>query len=364
MTANVKPWILDLEPYVPGTPIDEVEREFGIRDAIKLASNENPLGPSPRALEAIHEAAADVNRYPDGSSFRLRDALSDKLDVPPDHLVFATGSSELLELLAKLFLGPQAEIVCPWPSFAMYPIVAQGMGARTVQVPLTADLEHDLDAMLAAVNERTQLVIVCNPNNPTGTSIGSAAFDRFAAALPADVILVIDEAYVEYARRDDFPDALGWVRRRPNTIVLRTFSKIYGLAGLRVGYSISDPDLAGFLERARHPFNVNLLAQAAACAALQDSDHVARSRQANCAGANALVRELDALGVRTWPTDANYVLVQAGDGAADALQRLGVIVRGLAGFGLPDCIRVTIGTPEENEKFVKAMATLCSGKSR
>ena len=358
MTAKAKAWILELEPYAPGKPIEELERELGIKDSVKLASNENPLGPSPKAIEAILDLAAGVHRYPDGACFALRAALSDRLGVPPDQLVFGAGSDELLELLAKVFLEPEGEIVYAWPSFAMYPIVAQGMGARAVQVLLTNDHVHDLDAMAAAVTDATRIVIVCNPNNPTGTSVGAAELERFAAALPEDVVLVIDEAYAEYARRPDFPDSLALVRNRPGTIVLRTFSKIYGLAGLRVGYSVSDVELAGLLERARHPFNVNLLAEAAASAALSDDAHVERSRENNARGAETLERELRALGIRTWPTDANFLLAETGAGIYQELLRLGVIVRPMGGFGLPDCVRITIGTPEENEKLVKALQTL------
>jgi histidinol-phosphate aminotransferase len=237
----------------------------------------------------------------------------------------------------------------------MYPIVAQGMGATSVRVPLDAEFVHDLPAMTAALGERTRMAIVCNPNNPTGTSVGAAAFDRFAESLPEDVLLVVDEAYVEYARREDFPDALGWVARRPGTVVLRTFSKIYGLAGLRVGYGVADPELASILERARHPFNVNLLGEEAAVAALGDEDHVTRSREVNAAGMLQLEREFAALGVPTWPSDANYLLARPGPGAAEALLRAGVIVRPMAGFGLPDHVRITIGTAEENERLIKAL---------
>jgi histidinol-phosphate aminotransferase len=268
LEKRVKPHIAALDPYQPGKPIEELERELGIAEAIKLASNENPLGPSPKAVAAIQAMASGVNRYPD--SHRLRTALADRLDVAAEQLVFGCGSNELLELLGKAFLGAGDEIVYAWPSFAMYPIVARSMGATPVQVPLDEELVHDLDAMAAAVTERTRIVVVCNPNNPTGTSVGAEALDRFAEALPQDVVLVVDEAYVEYARRDDFPDALALVRRRPATAVMRTFSKIYGLAGMRVGYAVAGEELAGYLERARRPFNLNLLGEHAALAALDD----------------------------------------------------------------------------------------------
>jgi histidinol-phosphate aminotransferase len=358
LAGRVKRHVAELRPYQPGKPIEELERELGIRDSIKLASNENPFGPSPKALAAIREAAAGVHRYPDGASFRLRSRLAPRLGVAPEQLVFGCGADEILELVAKAFLGPGDEAVFAWPSFAMYPIVVQGMGARSLRVPLDAGLAHDLPALARAVTPRTRVVFVCNPNNPTGTSVGAAAFDAFAAALPADVVLVVDEAYREFAVREDFPDALAWVGRRPGTLVVRTFSKLYGLAGARVGYGVADPELAGYLERARHPFNLNLLGEAGAVAALDDREHVERTLAAVHEGARFLTRELRALGLEVWPTDANFLLVRAGPGAYQGLLRQGVIVRPLAGFGLPEHVRITIGSKEENERLVAALRRL------
>jgi histidinol-phosphate aminotransferase len=237
----------------------------------------------------------------------------------------------------------------------MYPIVAQGMGATAVRVPLDGALVHDLRAMRGAVTSRTRLVIVCNPNNPTGTSVGAEAFDRFVASLPEDVVLAIDEAYVEFAKRSDFPDALGWVRRRPGTCTLRTFSKLYGLAGLRVGYAVADPELAGYLERARHPFTVSLAAEAAALAALDDREHVEKTLRTNAEGMAFLERELARLGLKSWPSDANFLLAEAPPGTYERLLREGVIVRPMEGFGLPNHVRITIGLAEENERLVKAL---------
>lgn len=358
LAERVKPWIAALRPYEPGKPIEALERELGVRGAVKLASNENPIGPSPRAVEAVRRAAASVHRYPDGACFRLRAALASRLDVDGGQLVFGCGSDEILELVAKAFLGPGDEAVFAWPAFAMYPIVVQGMGADAVRVPLDDALVHDLPAMARAVTGRTRVVFLCNPNNPTGTSVGAEAFDRFVGGLPEDVVLVVDEAYVEYARRPDFPDALGWVARRPATAVLRTFSKIHGLAGLRVGYGVMGAELAGLLERARHPFNVGLLAEEGALAALDDAEHVARVRRTNDEGIRYLTAELAAMGVETWPSDANFLLARTGEGSYDALLREGVIVRPMAGFGLPDVVRVTVGTAEENARFVKALQTV------
>jgi len=358
LAERVNRHILDLRPYEPGKPVEELERELGIAGSIKIASNENPLGPSPRAMEAIREVVAGVHRYPDGANFELRARLAERLGVERQQLVFGCGADEILELLAKCFLSPGDEVVYAWPSFAMYPIVTRGMGAESVAVPLDASLSHDLPSMAEAVGERTKIVLVCNPNNPTGTSVGGEAFDRFAAALPEDVVLAVDEAYFEYARRPDFPDSLAWVRRRPGTVVLRTFSKVFGLAGLRIGYGIADPELAGYLERARHPFNVNRLAEVAALAALDDREHVERSLQVNAQGIEYLSQELAKLGIEVWPSDANFILARAG---ADCYQRLlpeGVIVRPLRGFGLDDYVRITVGLPEENERVVKALTRL------
>ncbi len=355
LASRVKSHIASLAPYQPGKPIEELEREFGIQGAVKLASNENPLGPSPRAVEAMRAARGGVHRYPDGACFALRERLAERLAVAPEQLVFGCGSDELIELVAKCFLGPGDEAVFAWPSFAMYPIVVQGMGAKVVRVPLDAELAHDPAAMAAAVTDRTRVVFFCNPNNPTGTSVGVEGFDRLAASLPEDVVLVVDEAYVEYVRRSDFPDAMGWVARRPATLVMRTFSKIYGLAGLRMGYGVGGAELVSYLQRARHPFNVNLLAEVAALAALDDTGHVEASRRLNAEGADYLRREFEALGYACAASDANFLLVKAGAGAYQRLLHEGVIVRPMAGFGLPEHVRVTIGTAEENERLVKAL---------
>ena len=355
LERRVNPHILDLRPYEPGKPIEQLERELGISRSIKLASNENPLGPSPRAVAALREAAGEINRYPDGASFELRRRLAQRLGVAELQLVFGCGADELLELLAKTFLSPGDEVVLAWPSFAMYPIVAKGMGATPVLVPLDAEMGHDLPAMARAVGERTKILFLCNPNNPTGTSFGAEDFERFLAELPEGVVLAIDEAYFEFVRRRDFPDSIALTATRPGTIVLRTFSKIYGLAGLRVGYGIADVELAGYLERARHPFNVNRLAEVAALAALGDEEHARRTRETNAAGIEFLSRELRALGHEVWPSDANFLLVRTGPGYYDRLLRLGVIVRPLQGFGLAEHIRVSIGTSEENERLIKAL---------
>lgn len=353
---RINPHIRDLEPYQPGKPLEELERELGIQDSVKLASNEHPVGASPRVIEAIQAYASEVvHRYPDGASFALRKQLSDQLGIDPDQLVFGCGADELLELLAKTLLAPGDTVVYPWPSFAMYPIVVQGMGARGVPISLDAGFVHDLPAMAAAIGPETKMVIVCNPNNPTGTSVGASAFDEFMERVPVDVVVAVDEAYGEFAARVDFPDSLAWVKRRPGTIVLRTFSKAYGLAGLRVGYGVADTEFAGYLQRARHPFNVNRLAEVAALAALEDTGYLAETVELNARGRETLTRELSAMGFEVWPSDANFVLARTGAGVYDPLLREGVIVRPLGGFGLHDYVRITVGTPEANERVIKAL---------
>lgn len=360
LEKRVKPWIAALRPYQPGKPIEELERELDIAEAVKLASNENPLGPSPKAVAAMREAAAGVHRYPDGASFLLREKLAARLEVDPSQLVFGTGADELLELVAKAFLAPGDEAVFAWPSFAMYPIVAAGMGAESVRVPLAEGYVHDLPAMAAAITERTRVVIVCNPNNPTGTSVGAAELERFVESLPDEVVLVLDEVYFEFARRPDFPNGLDFVGRRPGTAVLRSFSKIYGLAGARVGYGVMDRELAGYLERARHPFNLNSLAEAGARAALDDSEHLERTLALTREQGDALMAEFAALGIEAVPSDTNFILARTGAGSYDRLLRKGVIVRPMAGCGLPEHVRITIGTPAENEKLVKALREVLS----
>jgi len=355
----VNPHIRALRPYEPGKPIDALERELGISGSIKLASNEAPVGPSPRALEALRVAAENLNRYPEDSCHELRAELAAALGVSGEQLIFGAGSDEVLDLLGRCFLAAGDEVVFPWPSFAMYPIVASSLGARAVQVPLDAELRPDVAALVAAVGPRTRLLFLANPNNPTGTSISATAFAELLERVPERVVVAADEAYVEYARRSDFPDSLGWLARRPTLVVLRTFSKIYGLAGLRVGYGVGHPDLISHLARARHPFNVNSLAQAAARGALRDPEHVARVRALTHAGLEYLERGLAELGLRFAASDANFLLIEVGEDAAQLYERLlrqGVITRPVAGFGLDRHLRVTVGLPEENKRFLSALA--------
>ncbi len=350
--------VRELTPYPPGKPIEETERELGLHGVIKLASNESPVGPSRRAVEAIFAEAEQLNRYPDGSCHYLREALTCALAIPGEQISFGAGSDELLEIIAKSYLAPGDDAVMPWPSFAMYPLVVRGMGARPIQVPLDGELRAAPDALAAAVTERTRLLFLANPNNPTGTSLGRDAFERLLARVPERVVIVCDEAYVEYVRRPDFPDSLAAIARRPTLLVLRTFSKIYGLAGLRVGYAIGDPELIDILERARHPFQVNSLAQVAARAALGDRAHVERVRALTHAGLAQLERAFDELGLRYAHSDANFLLVEVGERAAELYDRLlrdGLITRPMGAFGLTRHLRITAGLPEENERLIKSL---------
>ncbi|MFQ5513125.1 MAG: histidinol-phosphate transaminase [Myxococcota bacterium] len=353
-----KAHIRDLQPYRGGKPIEELEREQGIHEAIKLASNECPEPPSESVLEALRSALGELNRYPDGDAHRLSRALAEHLGLEDENLFLGAGSDEILEIIVKCFLGPGDEAVFPWPSFAMYPIVTRGMGARARRVALDAELGVDIDALLEAVSERTRLVFLANPNNPTGRSIGRESFDRLLRELPEHVLLVNDEAYFEYVRRPDYPDALHAFVRRPTLVTLRTFSKIHGLAGLRLGYAFADPELIDLLERARHPFNVSHLAQVAGRAALEDGERVARVRRRTHEELEQLERAFEELQLRYTPSDANFVLVQIGPEALRIHERLlaqGVITRPMAAFGLPDHLRVTVGLPQENKRFLEAL---------
>ena len=354
MPLNVHPDIAALTPYVPGKPIEELQREMGLARVVKLASNENPLGPSPKAIAVLTEGAATLHRYPDGGAFRLREALADRWKVTADHVILGNGSDEILGLLARTFLSPGDEAVMADHTFVIYKMEVMAAHGKAVAVPLR-QWRHDLSAMAEAVTPRTKLLFVCNPNNPTGTMVSADEVEQLMARVPDHVIVVFDEAYFEYVRRSDFPDSMAYVKQGRNTIVLRTFSKIYGLAGLRIGYGVTTPEITNFLNRVRPPFNANSLAQRAALAALGDDEHVARSRSVNQAGMEQMVKGLAALGFTPIPSEANFLYVDIGqDGRKvfDALLRQGIIVRHIEGR----MIRVTIGQVEENEAFLTALA--------
>jgi histidinol-phosphate aminotransferase len=353
MMLHVHPDIAALSPYVPGKPIEELQRELGLTRVIKLASNENPLGPSPKAMAVINEGVATLHRYPDGGAFRLREALADRWKVTADQIILGNGSDEILGLLARTFLSPGDEAVMADQTFVIYRMEVTAAHGKAVIVPLV-EWRHDLAAMADAVTERTRLLFLCNPNNPTGTMVSAEEVAQLLSRVPDHVVVVFDEAYFEYVRSAQFPDSMAYVKQGRNAIVLRTFSKIYGLAGLRIGYGVTTPDIANFLNRVRPPFNANSLAQRAALAALNDDEHVAKSRALNQAGMDQVVNGLRTLGFGPIPSETNFVYFDVGcDGRLvfDALLRLGVIVRHIEGR----MIRVTIGQEDENTLFLAAL---------
>lgn len=365
LEERASPFLKGLIPYSPGKPVEEVERELGIKGAIKLASNENPLGPSPLALRALKEALPECHRYPDGGGYYLKRGLARHLDMSPDHLILGNGCNEVLELMARCFLMAGDEVVIADPAFVIYGMLAHLQGCNKVLVPLK-DWTHDLEAMAKAVTPKTKMVFVGNPNNPTGTAVRPAALEAFMKAIPEDVIAIVDEAYIEYAPPELAPDSLSHVRQGRWVVILRTFSKIYGLAGLRIGYGIAPPPMVELLDRARAPFNVNALAQRAALAALDDQHHIASSRKVNELGKAYLSSELARLGLQSPPSAANFLLVDLkrdGRAVAEALLRLGVIVRPLGGPCLQTHIRVSIGTPPENERFIEALGRVLQKES-
>jgi histidinol-phosphate aminotransferase len=363
--ASLSPeYVRRIAPYVPGKPVEELAREYGLaeRDIVKLASNENPRGPSPRVREAIADAAAGVMRYPDGNGFALKTALATRFGVEREQVVLGNGSNDILELATQAFLRPGDEAVYSQHAFAVYPLATQARGATGVAVP-ARDLGHDLDAMRAAITQRTRIVFVANPNNPTGTWLAPEAMKSFVVALPQDVLIVLDEAYNEYLPTTHRSDTASWIADHANLVISRTFSKAYGLAGLRVGYGLMNIAVADMLNRVRQPFNVNSIAQAAALAALADAAYMEESARLNFAGLEQLMRGLDALGIGYVPSHGNFLLVRIGVDAAkvyDSLLRKGVIVRPVANYGLPEHLRVTVGLEEENRRFLSALQAVGS----
>ena len=354
-----RPGVQKLSPYVPGKPVEELAREFGLRpqDIVKLASNENPLGPSPAVREAIAAALPELTRYPDGNGFALKQALAAKSGVNTAGITLGNGSNDILELVARAFVGPEHEVVFSDHAFAVYPIVTQAVGARAVSVP-AKDWGHDLDAMAAAITPSTRVVFIANPNNPTGTWIERDALEAFLDRVPENVIVVLDEAYTEYVETDDVPNGVDYLGRYSNLLVSRTFSKAYGLAALRVGYGLSHPAIADALNRVRQPFNVNSLALAAALAALEDEAYLIESRRINRIGMQQLEEGCAALGLSWIPSRGNFLAIDLGREAAPVFQGLlreGVIVRPVANYGMPNYLRVTIGLPAENQRFLDAL---------
>ncbi len=357
--ALLRPGILKARPYSPGKPVAEVQRELGLDSVVKLASNENPEGPLPAVLAAITRAAKDINRYPDAACYALTERLAAHLDVTPDSLIFGNGSNEVIDILIRALVSPGENVVFSEHSFIVYALATQVHFESGIAVPLGAGDRHDLPAMAAAVNDKTKLVIICNPNNPTGTYNTAAELDTFLAAVPDHVIVALDEAYYEYVTAADYPQTLALRVAHPNLVILRTFSKIHSLAGLRVGYGVGHPDLVGELHKTREPFNVNLLSQAAAIACLDNWDEVAGRRDRNRQQLDWVTAELQSLGLETVPSQTNFVLVRgsvnAGQLAADLLQK-GVIVRPMHAFGLGDgAMRISIGLPAENQRCLAAL---------
>ena len=354
----LNPALTSLPVYQPGRPIEEVARELGLpaADIVKLASNENPLGPSPLALAAMAQALRQVHLYPDGNAFYLKEKLAAKLGVPTANLILGNGSNEMIEFLGHALLGADSEVVVSQYSFAVYPIITALFGAKLVTVP-AKQYGHDLPAMLKAITPKTRIVFVANPNNPTGTVVTRAELQHFVENLPPHVVLGLDEAYIEFL--DEPLDLIPAVRdgSRPNVVLLRTFSKIYGLAGLRVGYAIANPAMIAGLEKVRQPFNLNLIAQAAALAALDDTAHVTKTRQNNAAGLKFYTEGCRQMGLEMVPSAANFFLVRVGDGMKvfNELQRCGVIVRPMGGYQLPEFVRISVGTPAENERCLTAL---------
>ena len=347
-----------LQPYVPGKPIEELERQYGIKNIVKLASNENPLGPSKSVLAAIAEATKDLTRYPDGNGFVLKSALAEKYQLGLSQITLGNGSNDVLEIIARTFVSPADEVLYSQHAFAVYPIVTQAIGAKGVIAPARA-YGHDLQAMSTLISERTKLIFIANPNNPTGTCLADDELEAFVAQVPSNTLVVLDEAYVEYGDRT--ADTISWLAKYPNLIITRTFSKAYGLAGLRVGFALSHPEVANLLNRIRQPFNVNSLALVAATAALADDAYIAATKQLNDQGMAQLIAGFEAMALSYIPSKGNFITVDVernGLDIYDSLLQQGVIVRPVTNYGLPQHLRVSIGLLTENQRFLEALSNL------
>ena len=355
-----QPGITELSPYQPGKPIEELERELGIVDIIKLASNENPLGPSRVVIESITGQLAELARYPDGSAYQLKDKLQAKLGIDPAMVTVGNGSNDVLELVARVFLGPGLESIVSEHSFVVYPLVTKSLGAELIVIP-AIDFGQDLNATRAAISDRTRVIFIANPNNPTGTWVDKQSLLSFLDAVPEEVLVVLDEAYAEYVAEPDYPNGLELVDDYPNLIVTRTFSKAYGLAGLRMGYSVSHPDIADLMNRVRQPFNVNAMSLAAALVALDDEAYLKESVRVNNEGMKMLTDACDQLGLGYIPSVGNFLTIDFGCDAMpiyDGLLQEGVIVRPIGVYGLPNHLRVTVGLPLENKRFIDSLKKL------
>ena len=349
--------IEELVPYPPGKPIEELERELGITGSIKLASNENPIGPSPLAVQAILDKVQSLNRYPDGSCYYLKSKLSRVFDRPESQIITGNGSNELIELIVRTFLEPGEEVIQAFPTFLVYQKIVSGAGGDMISVPLS-NFRIDPEAMLAAITPRTKMIIINNPNNPTGTALLAHEMQDLLQRVSRDIVVVLDEAYIEFASEESVANGLHLASYHPLLIVLRTFSKLYGLAGLRIGYGFASEKVVDYMNRVRQPFNANTLAQAAATAALDDREFVSRTLATVKQGLSYLYRELDNLGLPYVPTQTNFFLIKVPMGGERLYKRMlreGVIVRSMVSFGFPDYIRINVGLPEENRRFISAL---------
>lgn len=352
--------IEDLIPYVPGKPVEELERELGVGNAVKLASNENPLGPSPKALEAIRSSLNTSNRYPDGGCFYLKERLGDHLGLSPETLIIGNGSNEVIEIIARTYMNHEHEAIFGNHAFIVYPLVTKAIGAKSVISPMPG-LKNDLDDIASRVTSSTRIIFLANPNNPTGTIFEKEEFESFLEKIPDDIIILVDEAYFEYVDDSHYPDTLGYHEIRDTLITVRTFSKIFGLAGLRIGYAVASPGIVSYLNRVREPFNVSSVAQVAAMAALEDVEHVERSRVINSSGMSYITGQFDSMGLSYTPSSANFVLLDLKRDPIpvyESLLKKGVIVRPVGGYGLKTHLRVSIGLEQENKRFIEAFGEI------
>lgn len=362
ITEHAHPWLENLVAYDPGKPIDETARELGLEpsEIIKIASNENPLGPSPKAVEAMKEAAAGVHIYPDGGGYKLRTVIAEKFGLGRENVILGNGSNEIIELIGHGFLNPGDNVIAAEHAFVVYKLMATLFGAKTIEVP-DPDFVHDLDAMAAAITPKTKKIFIANPNNPTGTMVGGDEIERFMEKVPDHVMVIFDEAYYEFLK--DAPDTMKYVREGRNVVIMRTFSKIQGLAGLRIGYGLTTPEIADVLQKCRQPFNTNSIAQAGAIAGLADEEHQQQTRDLNGEGLAFYHSAFEEMGLEYIPSVANFVLVKVGDGDAvfDAMLKRGVIIRAMRGYKLPEWVRISIGTMEQNYRCIETLKEALAG---
>ncbi len=357
MNLSVPEYILSLKPYSPGKPIEELKREYGIKEPVKLASNENPLGPSPMALAALQKALENLNRYPDGSGYYLIKRLSEKFGVNPGNIVLGNGSDEIIGMLTRSLLKPGDEAIMTRPSFLMYDLLVRSVDATSVHVPLKS-FSIDLDGIAKQITPKTRMIFITNPNNPTGTVISAKNFESFVKNIPADIILVLDEAYIEFVRDRNCLNGFDYLNTGRPVVTLRTFSKAYGLAGLRIGYGLMPKEIAELLNRVRQPFNTNTLAQAGALAAIEDEDFLRKTLKVVHKGLSFLYSSLDNMGIEYFPTEANFFLINIKKDADEVYEDLlkhGIIVRSMTSYGYPDYIRVNVGLYDENVRFIDAL---------